>query len=117
MLHGGWSELLAGLSRLMAGRKLSIGSNGNMASFKDLESVLAGGILDGDGLASQIDVAVLAKSLAVLARLLPEDDSILLSVSRPKPSISRVEPLFLQDLGRGGVHIGSIGQNSRWQAN
>ena len=67
------------------------------------ESIDPSGVLNGDGLASVINVAVLSNPLVVAGRPLLEGVSILLSKGRAKLSVSHVEPLLLQDPGQAGV--------------
>ena len=78
---------------------LSVGTSWDVGALQDLESVLAGRISDGDGLAFLINVAVLTNSLTVSGGLLSEHGSILLSKSCSVSSITSVESLLLQDLG------------------
>ena len=56
------------------------------------ESVDSSGVLDGDGLAGVVDVAVLADPLVVAGRLLLRDCSVLLGEGGAKLTVSHVEP-------------------------
>ena len=69
------------------------------------ESVDAGRVLDSDGLASVVDVAVLADPLVVAGGLLLGDGAVLLGEGGPKLAIAHVEPLLLQDSGERGVAL------------
>ena len=80
------------------GRRLSIGSSGDMSTLKYPESILASCIPYGDGLSSLIYVAVLANPLPICSGLLPVNCTIFLGKGRAKPSIPSIEPLFLEDL-------------------
>jgi len=101
-LDGGgyWGGLLGA----EGGGILSVGTSWDVGSLQDLESVLAGRISDGDGLAFLINVAVLTNSLTVSGGLLSEHGSILLSKSCSVSSITSVESLLLQNLGILGIN-------------
>ena len=81
------------------------GTNGNVVALQDPESVLARRVLHCDRLAVVVDVAVLADPLPVGGHLLPRDGSVLLSEGRSELSVAHVEPLLLQDSGKGGVAL------------
>jgi len=80
---------------VMGGRVLAIGTVGNMVTLKDTESIDSSAVLDGDGLATLINVTILANSLSASSSLLSEHYSILLSISRSKSSITSIESLLL----------------------
>ena len=73
---------------LELGRALAVGAGGHVVALQDPEAVLAGGVPHGDGLASRVDVAVLADPLTVGGRLLPVNCSVFLGIGRPKPTDS-----------------------------
>ena len=87
-----------GLLSDKGGRVLSVSSRGDVGTLENPEAVLAGSVPHGDGLALLVDVAVLAHPLTVGGRLLPVNCSVLLGIGRPKPSVTGVESLFLENL-------------------
>ena len=74
------------------------------------ESVDAGLVLDGVGLAVVSDVLVLPDPVVVAVRLLLEEDAVLLLGGVAELLVSHVEPLLLHDLGEAGVAVvGGVG--------
>jgi len=101
----GWGSLLnrcrgrLAIVRIVDSGVLSVGSNWNMSSFKNLETINPSRVFDSDGLASLINIAVLSNPLSTSGCLLPEDSPVLLSIGRAKPTISSIESLLFEDLG------------------
>ena len=76
-----------------------------MVPLQDPESVLARRVLHCDRLAVVVNVAVLANPLVVASGFLLRDGSVLLSEGRSELSVAHVEPLLLQDSGKGGIAL------------
>lgn len=87
--------LLGGVVSVKGGRVETVGSGRNVGTFQDSESVLASCVLDSDGLAVIANIAVLAHTFAVSARLLSEDTPVFLGEGGAESSVAGVESLLL----------------------
>ena len=105
LLHRNSRLSLLPVVGVMSSGVLSIGAIRNVSPLKDPEPIHAGAVLDGDGLAVLVDVAVLPDPLAPGPGLLPEHNPVLLGVGGPEPSVPGVESLLLENLGLLGVNI------------
>ena len=112
-------DSLDSLSRLpvvgvMSGGVLAVGSIGDVSPLQDPEAVHPGAVLDSDGLAALVDVAVLPDPLPPGPGLLSEHHPVLLGIGRPKPSVTGIESLFLENLCLFGINI--LGQTHAKEA-
>ena len=90
------------LSRLpvvgvMSGGVLAVGSIGDVSPLQDPEAVHPGAVLDSDGLAALVDVAVLPDPLPVRRGLLPEHGAVLLGEGGAESAVPSVKSLLLED--------------------
>lgn len=73
-------------------------TGGDVSALEDPETFLAGGVLDGVGLAVFADVRVLADAVALVVGLFAEEDLVLGGEGGTGASVAGVEALLLQDL-------------------
>lgn len=88
---------------VVGGGVLSAG--GDVSALEDSESVGAGGVFDGVGLAVVADVGVLSDTVSVGLGLLAEDGSVLGGEGGSGAAVADVEALLLEDLGLLGVDV------------
>jgi len=97
---GGWGSRDLGVE---GSRVQTVSTGGNVITLQNSESVLTGGVLDSDGLAVVVDVAVLADTFSIQASFFSEDNTVLLGEGGAESAITGVESLLLEDLGVLGV--------------
>jgi len=97
---GGWGSRDLGVE---GSRVQTVGTGGDVITLQNSESVLTGGVLDSDGLAVVVDVAVLADTFSIQASFFSEDNTVLLGEGGAESAVSGVESLLLEDLGVLGV--------------
>jgi len=106
-------RLGVGMLRGEGGRVETVGTSWHMGTAQNLESILAGRVLDSVGLAIIANIAVLTNSFASGSSLLSKNDTVLLGICRPESAITSVEPLLLKDLGILGVNMLTGGSNGQ----
>jgi len=106
-------RLGVGMLRGEGGRVETVGTSWHMGTAQNLESILAGRVLDSVGLAIIANIAVLTNSFASGSSLLSKNDTVLLGICRSESAITGVEPLLLKDLGILGVNMLTGGSNGQ----
>jgi len=106
-------RLGVGMLRGEGGRVEAVGTSWHMGTAQNLESILAGRVLDSVGLAIIANIAVLTNSFASGSSLLSKNDTVLLGICRSESAITSVEPLLLKDLGILGVNMLTGGSNGQ----
>jgi len=89
--------------RVEGSRVEAVGAGRDVVTLQDSESVLAGGVLDSDGLAVVTNIAVLTDTFSIQAGFFSEHNTVLLGESRAESAVASVESLLLEDLGVLGV--------------
>merc|ERR1719289_756445 len=89
-------RLGVGMLRGEGGRVETVGTSWHMGTAQNLESILAGRVLDSVGLAIIANIAVLTNSFASGSSLLSKNDTVLLGICRSESAITGVEPLLLK---------------------
>jgi len=89
--------------RVEGSRVEAVGAGRDVVTLQDSESVLAGGVLDSDGLAVVTNIAVLADTFSIQAGFFSEHNTVLLGESRAESTVTSVESLLLEDLCVLGV--------------